>query len=67
MILMKKGPKDEDELLHIRVGKELKKQMEILIGLGLFNNQAEITREALRDLLRKYQKEREKYKKKDGN
>lgn len=64
---MKKGPKDKDELLHIRVGKEIKKQMEILIELGLFNNQAEITREALRDLLIKYQKEREKYKKKDEN
>ena len=42
-------------LLHIRVGKELKKQMQKLIDVGLFSNQAEITREAIRDLLLKYQ------------
>ena len=42
-------------LLHIRVGKELKKQINKLIDVGLFSNQAEIAREAIRDLLFKYQ------------
>lgn len=42
-------------LLHIRVGKELKKQLQKLIDVGLFSNQAEVAREAIRDLLLKYQ------------
>ena len=42
------------DLLHIRVGKELKEQMQKLIDKGLFSNQAEITREGIRDLLLKY-------------
>ena len=41
-------------LLHIRVGKELKKQIQKLIDVGLFSNQAEVAREAIRDLLLKY-------------
>jgi len=41
-------------LLHIRVGKELKKQMDELINQGLFSNQAEVAREGIRDLLIKY-------------
>jgi len=40
--------------LHIRVGKELKKQMDELINQGLFSNQAEVAREGIRDLLIKY-------------
>ena len=51
------------DLLHIRVGKELKKEMQRLIDKGLFSNQAEITREGIRDLLLKYKeilKEKEK-------
>jgi Arc/MetJ-type ribon-helix-helix transcriptional regulator len=43
-----------DDLLHIRVGKELKKNMQELIDRGLFSNQAEVCREGLRDLLLKY-------------
>lgn len=43
-----------DDLLHIRVGKELKKQMKELIDSGLFTNQAEIAREGIRTLLLKY-------------
>ena len=44
-------------LLHIRVGKRLKQRMRFLIEIGLFSNQAEIAREALRGLLLKYNKE----------
>ena len=43
-----------DNLIHIRVGKELKKQMQDLIDKGLFSNQAEIAREGIRDILLKY-------------
>lgn len=41
-------------LLHIRIGKELKKQVQKLIDVGLFSNQAEVARESIRDLLLKY-------------
>ena len=50
------------KLLHIRVGKRLKERMQVLIDIGLFNNQAEITREAIRELLLKYNKELRKKK-----
>ena len=43
-----------DNLLHIRVGKQLKKEMEELIDDGLFSNQAEIAREGIRHVLLKY-------------
>jgi Arc/MetJ-type ribon-helix-helix transcriptional regulator len=43
-----------DSLLHIRVGKEIKKKMQELIDMGMFSNQAEIAREGIRDLLLKY-------------
>ncbi|RMF55635.1 hypothetical protein D6745_01410 [Candidatus Woesearchaeota archaeon] len=46
-----------DELIHVRVGRELKRQMQKLIDLGLFSNQAEIAREGIRNLLLKYNKE----------
>jgi len=52
-------------LIHIRVGKELKKKMQELIDEGLFSNQAEIAREGIRDLLIKYNKIKQD-KKKDG-
>ena len=45
-----------DSLIHIRVGKEMKKRMREMIKLGLFSNQAEIAREGLRDLILKYRK-----------
>ena len=51
-------------LLHIRVGKRLKQRMGLLIEIGLFSNQAEIAREALRELLLKYNKEIKNEKKK---
>jgi hypothetical protein len=44
------------DLIHIRVGKELKKQMEELIESGLYSNQAEIAREGIRQILLKYKK-----------
>lgn len=45
-----------DELIHIRVGKEIKTQMEKLIESGLFTNQSEIAREGIRTIILKYQK-----------
>jgi|TARA_B100001964_G_C13734023_1_gene380061 Arc/MetJ-type ribon-helix-helix transcriptional regulator len=48
------------KLLHIRVGKRLKERMQVLIDTGLFSNQAEIAREAIRELLIKYSKELKK-------
>ena len=43
-----------DNLIHIRVGKELKKQMQKLIDVGMFSNQAEMAREGIRNVLMKY-------------
>jgi Arc/MetJ-type ribon-helix-helix transcriptional regulator len=47
-------------LIHIRVGKELKKQMQHLIDIGIFSNQAEIAREGIREVLLKYMKGKKK-------
>lgn len=47
------------DLLHIRVGDRLKKEIKKLIDEGMFDNQAEIAREALRDLILKYKKTKE--------
>ncbi len=47
-----------NELIHIRVGKELKKQMQNLIDVGMFSNQAEIAREGIRNVLMKYNSEK---------
>jgi Arc/MetJ-type ribon-helix-helix transcriptional regulator len=44
-------------LIHIRVGKELKKQMDALIEDGYFSNQAELTREGIRKVLLMYKDE----------
>jgi len=44
-------------LIHIRVGKEMKKKMQDLIERGLFGNQAEIAREGIRSILLKYKKD----------
>ena len=49
-----------DALIHIRVGKELKKQMQELIDKGLFSNQAEITREGIRHVILRYRTGKEK-------
>ncbi|MEM2121309.1 MAG: ribbon-helix-helix domain-containing protein [Candidatus Woesearchaeota archaeon] len=46
-----------DTLLHIRIGKELKKRIDELVEAGVFSNQAEVVREALRSLILKYDKE----------
>ena len=48
------------DLIHIRVGKELKKQMQHLIDIGIFSNQAEIAREGIREVLLKYAQDRKK-------
>jgi len=47
----------EDLLLHVRVSKKLKKQMQVLIDSGYFNNQAEVVREGIRHTLIKYKDE----------
>jgi len=47
----------DDMLLHIRVSKKLKKQMQVLIDEGYFNNQAEVIREGIRHTLIKYKEE----------
>ena len=48
------------DLLHIRVGPEIKKQMQFLIDKGLFSNQAEIAREGIRYILMRYKTEQGK-------
>jgi Arc/MetJ-type ribon-helix-helix transcriptional regulator len=49
----------ESDLLHIRVGKEMKKQMKKLIETGLFSNESQIVREAIRNLRQQKGKENE--------
>jgi Arc/MetJ-type ribon-helix-helix transcriptional regulator len=49
-----------DSLLHIRISKEMREKLQILIDSGLYNNQAEIIREAIRDLLLKYKEDIDK-------
>ena len=51
-------------LIHIRVGKKIKKDMQILIDLGIFSNQAELAREGIREVLLKYKEEINKQEKK---
>ena len=43
-----------DLLLHIRVSKKVKEQMQVLIESGYFNNQAEVVREGIRNTLLRY-------------
>lgn len=43
-----------NELIHIRVGKGMKDQMQKLISSGYFATEAEIAREGIRGLLIKY-------------
>ncbi len=45
------------QLIHIRVGKELKKQMDKLIEEGYYSNQAEIARDGIRKVLQVYKEE----------
>ncbi|MBW2965367.1 hypothetical protein KY363_07965 [Candidatus Woesearchaeota archaeon] len=47
----------EDLLLHIRVSKKIKEQMQVLIEAGYFNNQAEVVREGIRSTLLRYREE----------
>jgi len=44
-------------LIHVRVGRELKKKMKELTDKGLFSNQAEIVREGIREVILKYREE----------
>ena len=41
-------------LLHVKIPEKLRKRMQVLVDSGLFNNQVEIIREGLRDILVKY-------------
>lgn len=54
-----------DKLLHIRVSKKLLDKLQLLIDDGLYNNQAEIVREGLRNLLMKYSEELKENKEED--
>ena len=47
----------KSDLIHIRVGKEMKRQMQHLIDMGLFSTEAEIAREGIRNILIKYIRE----------
>ncbi len=47
-----------DQLIHIRISKEMKKEIQSLIDEGLFSNQAEIAREGIRYILLKYKYEK---------
>ena len=47
----------DDLLLHIRVSKKLKEQMQVLIDSGYFNNQAEVVREGIRNTMIRYKEE----------
>ncbi|GEM_PF-1935667 len=42
------------ELIHIRVGEQLRKDIEELIEKGIFSSQTELAREAIRNLILKY-------------
>ena len=44
----------KDELIHIRVGKQLRKDMDSLIDEGVFSSHTELAREAIRMLILKY-------------
>jgi Arc/MetJ-type ribon-helix-helix transcriptional regulator len=46
-----------DELLHIRVGRQLKREIDQLIDSGLFSSQTELAREAIRSLILKYKEQ----------
>ena len=46
--------KAKDELLHIRVGRGIRNEIETLISSGFFTSQTELVREAVRDLILKY-------------
>lgn len=56
----------KSNLIHIRVGKEMKKRMQDLIDIGMFSTEAEIAREGIRHLLIKYLKEAGLENKTDG-
>ena len=48
-----------DMMLHIRVSKKTREQMQLLLDEGTFNNTAELVREGIRNTLLKYKPERE--------
>jgi len=54
----------DSDLLHIRVGKEMKRKMQHLIDIGMFSTEAEIAREGIRAVLMQYLKELEEHDKK---
>jgi len=58
--MVKQNNQNTNDLIHIRVGKEIKEEMEKLIDSGLFTNQSEIAREGIRSIIIKYRKEEDK-------
>ncbi len=53
----------EKNLIHIRVGKKLREEIESLVEEGIFSNQSEIAREAIRELIIKYKRLKDEDKK----
>lgn len=45
------------QLIHVKTGKKLKKDMKSLIDEDIFNNYSEIVREGIRDLINRYSNE----------
>jgi len=58
--MTKQNKENTNDLIHIRVGREIKEEMEKLIESGLFTNQSEIAREGIRNVILKYRKEEDK-------
>ncbi|MEM0231201.1 MAG: ribbon-helix-helix domain-containing protein [Candidatus Woesearchaeota archaeon] len=56
----------KDELLHIRVGKQLKKDIDELIDIGIFSSQTELAREAIRSLVLRYKQQYQKEEKEEA-
>ncbi|MCX6709533.1 MAG: ribbon-helix-helix domain-containing protein [Candidatus Woesearchaeota archaeon] len=50
----------KDRLIHIRIGEQLRKDIEELIEQGIFSSQTELAREAIRTLILKYKEQYEK-------
>ncbi len=54
MISIVIGKKMANYLIHVRIGAQLKENMNELIHSGLFSNQAELVREGIRGIVTEY-------------
>jgi Arc/MetJ-type ribon-helix-helix transcriptional regulator len=55
-----------DQLIHLKVNEDMRKQIERLLATGLFATEAEIAREGIREILAKYLNEIKSGKIKEG-